>query len=364
MSFRYKHWRHVVIIGLFVFTGLALFLTRWRTALGPFFPVVQDIHEYGGILYGVALVGWSARFFPLAPGSRAPAYTRWGMFFLVVLAVTGVGLLVGPSLTRSIATVGHGAAAAAFIVWAAWHLISRVPLYRRRIPPDGVPGLRLNRRRFVRYALSVVAAVPAVGALPTVLKMVGGRILPDVKAASDAGALPGFVPYTVVDGYPRLDRATWRLTLEGLGPDKTWTWDQWAREPVRSTIIDFRCVTGWVVPGVAVEGVDLHDWLVGQGWTGGPSQRWVIFYSGDGVYTETMDADQIRQYRPIMAWSLDHKPLAVAQGFPLRLIVPNMYGYKSIKWLIRIRVGPKAPLGYWEERGYPEDAYYGSYVGI
>ncbi|MCL6596767.1 MAG: molybdopterin-dependent oxidoreductase, partial [Firmicutes bacterium] len=44
-------------------------------------------------------------------------------------------------------------------------------------------------------------------------------------------------------------------------------------------------------------------------------------------------------------------------GGPVRLVVPEMYGYKSVKWLERIRILPSAPPGYWEERGYATDAW-------
>ncbi|MCL6596227.1 MAG: molybdopterin-dependent oxidoreductase, partial [Firmicutes bacterium] len=46
-------------------------------------------------------------------------------------------------------------------------------------------------------------------------------------------------------------------------------------------------------------------------------------------------------------------------GGPVRLVVPEMYGYKSVKWLERIRILPSAPPGYWEERGYATDAWIG-----
>ncbi|MCL5066256.1 MAG: molybdopterin-dependent oxidoreductase [Firmicutes bacterium] len=365
MTFRDKHWRHVILIALFVFTGLGLFLATWRRALGPWFPVVQDVHEFGGIIYGIALVGWGARFFPISPGKYRPGYARWGYFWLVCLVVTGAGLLVGPSWTRSIATVGHAMAATGFIIWALWHLLTRLPYRKiRRIAPQEGWGIRVNRRRFLRWGIASLAAIPAASALPTLLKMVGGRLTPSFHATSIAGALPGFTPYTVTGSYPHLERASYRLTLEGLGPTQTFNWTQLTQGRALKKTINFRCVTGWVVPDVKVEGLDLVDFLARHGWTGDRRQEWVTFYSGDGVYTETMNVQELRQYRPMLAWGFDGKPLPISQGYPVRLLVPNMYGYKSIKWLVRIRVGPTSVPGYWEQLGYPQDAYYGSYDGI
>jgi DMSO/TMAO reductase YedYZ molybdopterin-dependent catalytic subunit len=246
-----------------------------------------------------------------------------------------------------------------------WHLITRLPYrkVKKRAPETGW-GIRINRRGFMRWGLASLAAIPAAGALPAVLKMVGGRMMPSFKATSEDGALPGFVPYTVTGTYPHIDRATYQLTLEGLGTDKVFSWHDLMAFPMETRTINFQCVTGWVVPDVKVQGIDLVPWLQKMGWTGDRSQQWITFYSGDGVYTETMDTKEMLSTRPLLAWAFDNKPLAVSQGYPLRLLVPNMYGYKSIKWLIRMRVAPNSVPGYWEHFGYPQDAVYGSYSGI
>jgi DMSO/TMAO reductase YedYZ molybdopterin-dependent catalytic subunit len=56
---------------------------------------------------------------------------------------------------------------------------------------------------------------------------------------------------------------------------------------------------------------------------------------------------------------MDGKPLAQEHGAPLRLVIPEMYGYKNVKWLERIDVVPQAEPGYWEDLGYDEDAWVG-----
>jgi len=363
MSFRQRHWRHAWLLGILVLTGFALYLTTWRSALGPLLPAVQDIHEFGGVLYGIAVLAASGKLFPW-PARRAkgaPAYTQFAFFLVVGLFITGVGLLVGPSLTRAIATVGHAAFAAALVIWTVWHLLA----HRPRVAPvtqnhTTRPGI--SRRAALRWLGGALVAVPVVAATPSLLGMVGGRIFGSSGGTNDR-ALPGFVPYTVVNGYPHLDLATWRLRLDGLGPTRVWTWRQWEQEPMDAITVDFRCVTGWVVPDVHFTGVNLEAWLKRNGWD--PARHhWVNFYSADGVYTESLSAEQIHTYQPILATVMDGQPLPVAQGFPMRLYVPRMYGYKAIKWLNRVEVVNREYLGFWEQRGYPEDAYYGSYTGI
>lgn len=358
MSFRARHRRHTVMIGLLVLTGLGLFLPSWRTAVSGFLPAVQDVHEFGGIIYGLAIVAWTMKVFPWPKNPMAsPGFTRWAFFFLIMLTVTGVGLLVGPSWTHAVATVAHALFSAIFIFWVLWHLVRNVPrpARSRRAP-------WVQRRRFLTWGLYSLLALPAIWSTPTMLRLVGGSLLGKAGGQTD-GALPGFVPYTVVDGYPTLSLDTWALRLEGLGSPRQYSWAQWQTFSTTDRVIDFRCVTGWEVPHVRFTGVDLVDWLMHEGWDP-HAFPWLTFYSGDGIYTESLSADQILQYRPLLASHIDGRPLPVSQGFPLRLVVPNMYGYKSIKWLVRIQAGQKDQLGYWEVRGYPENAYFGSYTGI
>jgi DMSO/TMAO reductase YedYZ molybdopterin-dependent catalytic subunit len=360
MTFRQRHWRHAWAIGLLMLTGFGLYLTTWRSALGPLLPAAQDVHELGGIVYGVAVLVWSGVLFPW-PGRRArgaPAYTQFAFFLVMGLFVTGVGLLVGPSMTRAIATVGHGAFAGAFVIWAVWHLMASWPQRVVRSQTAGRPGL--SRRAMLRWMGGAAVAVPVVLNTPSVLSMVAGRLVGAAGAPVAGGARPGFVPYTVVNGYPRLDLKSWRLSLDQAAGHREWTWAEWQREPLDSLTVNFRCVTGWVVPDVQFGGVNLERWLLRNGWD--PSRHpWVNFYSADGVYTESMSAPQIHQHQPILATIMDGAALPVEQGFPMRLYVPRMYGYKSIKWLTRIQLVDREMLGYWEQRGYPENANYGSY---
>jgi DMSO/TMAO reductase YedYZ molybdopterin-dependent catalytic subunit len=58
----------------------------------------------------------------------------------------------------------------------------------------------------------------------------------------------------------------------------------------------------------------------------------------------------------LLAYRLDGKPLEEGLGFPLRLVVPSKYAYKSALWVTRIRFTSKKELGFWEKRGYSDTA--------
>jgi DMSO/TMAO reductase YedYZ molybdopterin-dependent catalytic subunit len=61
----------------------------------------------------------------------------------------------------------------------------------------------------------------------------------------------------------------------------------------------------------------------------------------------------------MLAHHMDGAPLTRAHGAPLRLVIPEMYGYKNVKWLSRIELVPKLVPGFWEQNGYDIDAWVG-----
>jgi DMSO/TMAO reductase YedYZ molybdopterin-dependent catalytic subunit len=61
----------------------------------------------------------------------------------------------------------------------------------------------------------------------------------------------------------------------------------------------------------------------------------------------------------MLAYEMNGRPLPREHGAPLRLVIPEMYGYKNVKWLSRIDLVAKAESGYWENLGYDRDAWVG-----
>jgi len=66
----------------------------------------------------------------------------------------------------------------------------------------------------------------------------------------------------------------------------------------------------------------------------------------------------------MLAYEMDGKPLAREHGAPVRVVIPEMYGYKNVKWVERIVVGDKLEPGYWEQRGYDVNAWVGHSNGL
>jgi DMSO/TMAO reductase YedYZ molybdopterin-dependent catalytic subunit len=190
----------------------------------------------------------------------------------------------------------------------------------------------------------------------------------DVVAATApglAGVLPaagGFRVYTVTNGYPSVDSAAYRLTVDGMvGTDLSLGLADLAALPQTGLTKDFQCVTGWRVDQVPWSGVLLRDVLAAAGVE--PAAGAVAFTSFDGTYRESLTLEQAMRDDVLVATSMLGAPIEVKHGAPVRLLVAPMYGYKSLKWLSGIALTRTVQPGYWEDLGYDVDAWVGSSNG-
>jgi DMSO/TMAO reductase YedYZ molybdopterin-dependent catalytic subunit len=120
-------------------------------------------------------------------------------------------------------------------------------------------------------------------------------------------------------------------------------------------------VTGWSVYHVTYEGIPLSQFLDMAKVKS--KARYVKLYSGDGVYTDTLTLEQARLEDVMVAVLMDGQLIPQKLGGPVRLIVPQMYAYKSVKWLKAIELIEEEHVGYWEARGYDTDAWVGKSNG-
>jgi DMSO/TMAO reductase YedYZ molybdopterin-dependent catalytic subunit len=179
-------------------------------------------------------------------------------------------------------------------------------------------------------------------------------------AAAVAPILPtgGWRIYTISGHMPVFDPATWRLTIGGLVEQPTsLTYQQLRALPRVEQISNFHCVTGWSVNNVHWAGVRMHDVLaLARPQSSGHGLQ---FTSMEVPYVDSLTMQQASLRDVMLAYEMDGKPLAQEHGAPLRLVIPEMYGYKNVKWLERIDVVPQAEPGYWEGLGYDRDAWVG-----
>jgi DMSO/TMAO reductase YedYZ molybdopterin-dependent catalytic subunit len=117
--------------------------------------------------------------------------------------------------------------------------------------------------------------------------------------------------------------------------------------------VDVHCVTGWSVLGAKWKGVRLRD-LAAKA-SPHRAARYVIFEAAHG-YTANVRADAVMGDDVLVAWELDDRPLQRPHGSPLRAVVPDLYFWKSAKWLTGIRFSRRDAPGFWEVRGYHNHA--------
>lgn len=232
-----------------------------------------------------------------------------------------------------------------------------------------------TRRAFIRSAVGVGLAV-TLG--PTFISWVGRNLkidnsidsmlendpnrmvpLPQPLSASSppigGGAEGHFRVYTVTP-IPSFSNANWSFRIDGLVERaQVWNWEQFVKLARTVQVSDFHCVTGWSVYKNTWEGISLAQLLKQAGVK--PEAHSVKFYSGDGVYTDAITMDQAQMEDIMVAVMHDGKPIPADLGGPVRLVIPQMYAYKSVKWLNRIELIDSEHIGYWEERGYDKDAW-------
>jgi DMSO/TMAO reductase YedYZ molybdopterin-dependent catalytic subunit len=204
-------------------------------------------------------------------------------------------------------------------------------------------------------ALGVVFGAPVDGWVADVLQPLSSG-----SGSGIADLIPGsdyFQLYTVTSGFPEVP-PDYHLVVDGLvGKPLSLTVDDLEAMPPTKLVRSFQCVTGWRVPDVHWTGVQL-GYLLDQAGVA-PEGKALLFESFDGVYTESLTMDQARLPDVIIAYQMLGAPVTRPHGGPVRLYIPEMYGYKSIKWLSKISVTDVEGSGYWEQYGYDLNAWIG-----
>jgi DMSO/TMAO reductase YedYZ molybdopterin-dependent catalytic subunit len=194
-------------------------------------------------------------------------------------------------------------------------------------------------------------------------KAVWGHVsgaLGGVGAALGPGS--GWRIYTVAATMPTFDPETWRLKIGGLVEQPMeLSYDELRALPQRSEVRDFHCVTGWSVGNVHWRGVRFQDLLAKA--RPRPEAHALQFVSAEVPYVDYLTLPQANRPDAMLAWEMDGKPLLREHGAPVRVVIPEMYGYKNVKWVAEINLVRQAGSGYWENLGYDQDAWVGRSKG-
>ena len=160
---------------------------------------------------------------------------------------------------------------------------------------------------------------------------------------------------TNINGVPQVNESTYRLTVNGLvNQSKEYTYGEVLNDfQAHEQVATILCVEGWIAT-VLWQGVSVGDLLSQSGVN--PQANTLIFYAADG-YSTALPLSYVLQNNLILAYKMNNVTLSADTGFPFILVAANQYGYKWIKYVTEIDVSSNSSyLGYWESRGYPNDA--------
>ena len=150
------------------------------------------------------------------------------------------------------------------------------------------------------------------------------------------------------------DLATWTFRIFGeVEQELELSWEQFNDLPRAANTQDIHCVTRWSRFDAEFEGVHWRELaaLVRPK----QSARFAIAHAEAG-FTTNVPLAFLADENALLATHADGEPLTPEHGYPLRLVIPRKYFWKSAKWLRGIELRATDELGFWERYGYHNDA--------
>ncbi len=161
-------------------------------------------------------------------------------------------------------------------------------------------------------------------------------------------------PVLHVGPVPRFDPKTWDFRVVGLVEQPLrLTWEEFNALPRVTAASDIHCVTTWSKYDNTWEGVSTREIL--QRARVRPEARFVIVHA-ENDYTANLPLETFQAEDALFATHHDGAPLDPEHGYPLRLVVPRLYFWKSAKWVRGIELMAEDRPGFWEQRGYNNNA--------
>ncbi|MBF6567353.1 MAG: sulfite oxidase-like oxidoreductase [Candidatus Binataceae bacterium] len=153
---------------------------------------------------------------------------------------------------------------------------------------------------------------------------------------------------------PKFDSATWDFRIFGeVEQELRFNYEQFRALPQSSETADFHCVTTWSQLDNHWEGIKIADLMKLVRLK--PEARYVIVHC-DGEYTTNLPLRDFSSDDVMLAHRRNGRDLEPGHGFPVRLVVPQLYGWKSAKWVRALEFTRADRRGFWEVRGYHNHA--------
>lgn len=161
-------------------------------------------------------------------------------------------------------------------------------------------------------------------------------------------------PVLHVGAVPRFDPKTWRFRISGeVEHPQEMTWDQFRALPVRTVKANIHCVTRWSKFDTTWAGVPFRDIIK---IAGVKASAWFVVTHGENGYSANLPLAVCDNDDVLLAHTYEGQPLEPIHGGPMRMFVPSRYFWKSTKWCNGVEFRSKDQPGFWELRGYNNDA--------
>jgi DMSO/TMAO reductase YedYZ molybdopterin-dependent catalytic subunit len=149
---------------------------------------------------------------------------------------------------------------------------------------------------------------------------------------------------------PHIDLAAWEFQVFGLVEQPVrLSYPEFIKLPKAKVVADFHCVTQWSHLNCEWEGVPFME--VARLARPRPETRFAMVHCYGG-YTTNLSLEALLEDDVLLAYKMDGRELELGHGWPVRLVVPSRYGWKSAKWVRGIELMAEDMPGFWEARGY------------
>jgi DMSO/TMAO reductase YedYZ molybdopterin-dependent catalytic subunit len=289
----------------------------------------------------------------------------WGVIMTLGMPLLGAGVF-GVRLRQG-AAIGAGGLFALHLLyggllgWLTRRAMRVVPSSAAE-PAEAMPPRRALLQRMVAFPVMWCLT----GLVDRLILGMGTRLAAALEVAFEGikGLSPEVTPnekfYTISINLfdPTINPKTWQLTLHGLVEKPLQlSLEELKALPAHEEYVTFACISnevgGKLISNARWKGVPLRSLLEMAQLK--PEARKVILRSDDG-YSTGIPLERCMRPQTFLAYEMNGRQLPDSHGFPLRAVIPGYYGMKQPKWLTEIEVVADDYQGYWEERGWADEA--------
>lgn len=290
------------------------------------------------------------------------SFGLWVPLLIVVILATNSGT-VEPMTNQRVIDIALAVAAESVMFVVSLHVISAALSIlvgqSTRVDIDA-PPVNQSRRRLLTHFAIVSVAVASGGYTARFVRRVGSGLAGDERTTISSAITPVGAFYVVSKNFvdPSVAADAWELQVTGrVERPQTFRLAELRAFPAFTQQTTLTCISnpigGDLISNGEWTGVRLAELLGRVGIRQHATE--VVLYAYDG-YTESLPLSKALESTTLLVYLMNGASLTRSHGFPARLVVPGRYGIKNVKWLRRIDVIAGDYRGFWQQRGWTDEA--------